>query len=89
LNKLKQLRYTNFTTDITKKFSKGGIVKAQNGDNTDEWITKHNPHGGLSDWSADLDKSEAGSLKDNPYHSEGDNLNKAIAYIKNYINTPG
>lgn len=89
LNKLKQLRYTNFITDITKKFSKGGIVKAQNGDNTNEWITKYNPYGGLSGWSADLDNSEAGSLKDNPYHTEGDNLNKAIAYIKKYINTPG
>lgn len=88
LDLLKQLRKPNFTTD-TPKLSIGGIVKAQNGDNTDEWITKHNPHGGLSGWSADLDKSEAGSLKDNPYHSEGDNLNKAIAYIKSYINTPG
>lgn len=88
LDLLKQLRKPNFTTD-TPKLSIGGIVKAQNGDNTNEWITKHNPHGGLSGWSAELDKSEAGSLKDNPYHSAGDNLNKAIAYIKSYINTPG
>lgn len=88
LDLLKQLRKPNFITD-TPKLSIGGIVKAQNGDNTNEWITKHNPHGGLSGWSADLDKSEAGSLKDNPYHGEGDNLNKAIAYIKSYINTPG
>ena len=88
LDLLKQLRRSNFTTD-TPKLSIGGIVKAQNGDNTDEWITKHNPYGGLSGWSADLDKSEAGSLKENPYHSEGDNLNKAIAYIKSYISTPG
>lgn len=88
LDLLKQLRKPNFITD-TPKLSIGGIVKAQNGDNTNEWITKHNPHGGLSGWSAELDKSEAGSLKDNPYHSEGDNLNKAIAYIKSYINTPG
>lgn len=80
---------SNTTQTDTPKFSIGGIVKAQNGDNTNEWIIKHNPHGGLSGWSADLDKSEAGSLKDNPYHSEGDNLNKAIAYIKSYINTPG
>lgn len=85
LNKLKSLRQSNFTTDTAKKFSKGGIVKAQNGDNTNEWITKYNPHGGLDRYRISANPYDS-NVKDNPYHINGSDLSSATNYITKYIN---
>jgi hypothetical protein len=82
---LVNLRSKNFTTDITEKFSKGGIVKAQNGDNTNEWITKYNPHGGLDQYSTSTNPYDS-NVKDNPYHKNGSDLSSATNYITKYIN---
>lgn len=84
LQELVSLRNKNFTTDITEKFSKGGIVKAQNGDNTNEWITKYNPHGGLNQYSTSTNPYTS-SVKDNQYHKNGSDLSSAIDYITKYV----
>lgn len=95
LNKLKQLRSTNFTTDTTKKFSKGGIIKARQGEvlNTedeeefDNWYTRLWTHKKLKGWDSNKDKSHAGNLSKTKYHNKSGDIDAVYKFNNEYINS--
>lgn len=94
INPLKELRQ-NFTTDTTNKFSRGGIVKAGQGDelNTEDeeefenWYTRLWQHKNLKGWNSSKDKSNAGNLKNSSWHNQSGDLKGAFLFNEAYINS--
>lgn len=86
INPLKELRQ-NFTTDTINKFSRGGIIKAQQGEKLDNWYTRLWTYKKLKEWDSNKDKSHAGNLKDTRYHNKSGDIDTVYNFNNEYINS--
>ena len=84
IQSLKQLRTRNFKSDVSKKMSQGGIVKADKGTVFD-WYKQRYQHHNLEGWDTSKRSDYAGSLQGKSYHGTQADIKSAYDYNQSYI----
>lgn len=81
---LKQLRTRNFKSDVSKKMSQGGIVKADKGTVFD-WYKQRYKHHNLEGWDTSKRSDYAGNLQGKSYHGTQADIKSAYDYNQSYV----